>query len=171
MAARPKPKTPSQALTLPGTGVSCDLSALSAHIAAELACGLSDAPEVRRRYNISDEQWDILKNSVPFRQMLAEAITQWRGDLNASARITKKAEIVLEDAIPAYDLMVHDANVPAQSRIDAGKLLAQLAGRMSKESGSAAVPGGGFVLNINLKGQDGGIVIDGKNIPLTGEQA
>lgn len=169
MSARLTPKTSSAQVSLPGTEVSLDLSALSAHIAAELAAGLSDAAAIRKRYEISEPQWDLLKNSPVFRKMLLEAIQTMRGDLNAGNRITKKAEIVLEDAIPAYDLMVHDSNVPAQARIDAGKLLAQLAGRNTKD-GAPAPSGGGFTLNINLgRGQEK-LVIDGKALPVTNDE-
>lgn len=169
MSARLTPKTSSSQVQLPGAGVSLDLSSLSAHIAAELAAGLSDAAAIRERYNISQEQWDVLKSSPVFRQMLTEAIHVMRGDLNAGNRITKKAEIVLEDAIPAYDSMIHDNNTPAQARIDAGKLLAQLAGRNAKE-GNIAPSGTGFTLNINLGGRGEKLVIDGKNLPVVADE-
>lgn len=165
MGARALPKTSSQ-VTLPGTDTSLDLSALNAHIAAELAAGLSDAAAVRERYGISMKQWETLKKSPVFRRMLAEAVQALRGDLNAGARIQKKADIVLEDAIPAYDAMIHDPQIPAQARIDAGKLLAQLAGRTAKQSEGGAPTGSGFTLNINIGGREK-LVIDGKNIPPT----
>lgn len=163
MSARAVPKT-STAVQLPGADASLDLSSLNAHIAAELAAGLSDAAAVRERYGISLEQWEVLKRSPVFRRMLAEAVQTLRGDMNAGNRIQKKADIVLEDAIPAYDSMIHNHDVPAQARIDAGKLLAQLAGRTAK-TGEGAPAGGGFTLNINLGGREK-LVIDGKNLPV-----
>lgn len=169
MSARLTPKTSSQQVQPVGGGVSLDLSALSAHIANELAAGLSDAASVRERYKISQEQWDLLKTSPVFRQMLTEAIQVMRGDLNAGNRITKKAEIVLEDAIPAYDTMIHDNNVPAQARIDAGKFLAQLTGRNNKD-GASAPAGTGFTLNINLGPRAEKLVIDGKTLPVPADE-
>lgn len=162
MSARATPNT--QQVTVPGTDASVDLSALNAHIAAELASGLTDAASVRERYGITDDQWKTLAKSPVFRQMLREAIEQWGGQLNAGNRIQKKADIVLEDAIPAYDGMIHNKDIPAAARIDAGKLLAQLAGRTNKE-GNVSAPGGGFTLNINLGGREK-LVIDGKNLPV-----
>jgi hypothetical protein len=164
MSARVAPKT-STAVVLPGADASLDLSSLNAHIAAELAAGLSDAAAVRERYGISQAQWDVLKASPVFRNMLAEAVRELRGDLNAGNRIQKKADIVLEDAIPAYDQMIHSKDIPAQAKIDAGKLLAQLAGRTAKQGENGAPAGGGFTLNINLGGGREKLVIDGKNIP------
>lgn len=165
MNARVSPKTSSTQVQLPGAETSLDLSSLSAHIAAELAAGLSTAADIRERYGISQPQWDTLKKSPMFRDMLREAVTVMRGDMNAGNRITKKAEIVLEDAIPAYDSMIHDATVPAQARIDAGKLLTQLAGRNTKE-GAPAPSGSGFVLNVNLYGSKEKLVIDGRSLPV-----
>lgn len=169
MSARALPKTSSTQVALPGTDASLDLSSLNAHIAAELAAGLSDGASIRERYEISDEQWKTLTKSPVFRSMLADAVRKFRGDLNAGARIQMKADIVLEDSIPAYDTMIHSNEVPAQARIDAGKLLAQLAGRTAKAEGGGQVAGGGFTLNINLGGREK-LVIDGKNLPIEHEE-
>lgn len=159
----PATRKTSSAVQLPGADASLDLSALNAHIAAELAAGLSDAAAVRDRYGISAAQWQTLKNSPVFRQMLADAVQEYRGDLKAGKRIQMKADVVIEDAIPAYDSMIHNPEIPAQARIDAGKLLAQLAGRNQKVS-EGAVGGGGFTLNINL-GNDKSVTIDGTATP------
>lgn len=169
MNARAAPKTSSTQVRLPGADASLDLSLLNAHIAAELAAGLSDAAAIRERYGITLEQWQVLAKNVVFRKMLTEAIQTLSGDLNAGTRIQKKADIVLEDAIPAYDGMIHNKDIPAQARIDAGKLLAQLAGRTAKADGIVAPAGGGFVLNINLGGREK-LVIDGKNLPVDDDE-
>lgn len=166
MNARATPKTSPTQLQVPGTDASVDFSLLNAHIATELATGLSDATSIRERYGITDPQWDTIKKNPAFRAMLAEALQKWRGDTNASARIQLKADIVLEDAIPAYDNMIHNANVPASERINAGKLLAQLAGRTSRE-GAAGPISGGFTLNINLHGSSEKLVIDGQALPIS----
>lgn len=169
MNARALPKTSSQ-LQIPGTDASVDLSALSAHIATELAAGLADAAAVRERYGISTDQWETLKKAPVFRKMLAEAVQKLRGDLNAGARIQLKADIVLEDSIPAYDSMIHNPEIPAQARIDAGKLVAQIAGRTNKGGEGGAPAGGGFTLNINVGGGREKLVIDGKALPVPADE-
>lgn len=163
----PAPRKTSSGIQLPGVDVPLELDALNAHIAAELAAGLSDAAAIRERYGISPTQWDTLRRSPVFRGMVAEAIKEFGGDMNAGVRIQKKADIVLEDAIPAYDRMIHNAEIPAQARIDAGKLLAQLAGRNQKASEGGG-GGGGFTLNINL-GDNKSVTIDGKATPVASE--
>jgi len=162
MNARVSPNT-SAMVTLPGADANLTLKSLNAHIAAELAAGLSDAAAVRERYGISAKQWNILKQSTVFRQMLGEAVQRFRGDLNAGARIQMKADIVIEDAIPAYDAIIHGKDILPQAKIDAGKLLAQLAGRNAKPGEGGAVAGSGFTLNINLGNREK-LIIDGKNL-------
>ncbi len=157
----------SQALQIPDAEASVTLAHLNAHIAEELALGLSDAAAIRVRYGITDEQWDHLRKNPAFRGMLEEAIRRFRGDQNAGERIKIKADIVLEDAIPAYDQMIHSDKTPASERINAGKLLAQLAGRTNKE-GVAPAAGGGFTLNINLANKEK-LVIDGTSLPFEEE--
>lgn len=131
-----------------GTETPLDLFALSAQIAAELAAGLSDAASVRERYGISEAQWNVLKANPAFKNLLREALRTWRGDMNAGQRITKKAEIILEDALPVLDSIAHNTDHPPLARIEAVKHMGVLAGRSQKTDGGPA--GGGFVLNINI---------------------
>jgi len=143
-----------------------DLEHLSATICAELAAGLSDAAGIRLKYQISQAQWDVLKKSPAFRSMLAEAIGEWKGDLNAGKRITKKAEIMLEDSLPVLYEIAHDAESPRQQKIDAIKSMGVFAGRTNSK-GEAAVGGGGAhgaVINITIETKNGertGVTIDG----------
>jgi hypothetical protein len=150
---------------LPNTDASVELGALSAHIVVELAAGLSNAEAIRNRYGITLDQWKTLAGSLIFRKMLAEAIQRVGGDMGAASRIQLKADLVLEDAIPVYDGMIHNKEVPAQARIDAGKLLKELAGRGTKASEGNV--GGGFILNINLGSKS--VVIDGTAIAVDPE--
>lgn len=144
-------KKTEQEVTVPGTETCLDLSSLSAHIAAELAAGLSDAASVRERYDISEAQWDILRKNPVFREMLREALVKLRGDLNAGKRITLKSEIALEDSIPVLYTMAHDSQIPAASRVEAVKTMAALAGRnMKGEASPISAAGGGFAINIQI---------------------
>lgn len=152
---------------VPGTEVGLDLSHLNAHIAAELAAGLSDAAAIRQRYGISQAQWETLKKTPAFRNMLAEAIQKLQGDLNAGKRITIKSEIALEDSIPVLYEIAHDKDAQSNARVDAVKTMAALAGRNAKE-GQGGTAGPGFSININFSGDDGKtkkVIIDGHALP------
>lgn len=162
--ARPSANTK---VTVPGTDVGLDLSHLNAHIAAELAAGLSDAATIRERYGISQAQWDTLRKTPAFRNMLAEALQKLQGDLNAGKRITIKSEIALEDSIPVLYEIAHDKDAQSSARVDAVKTMAALAGRNAKE-GQGGASGPGFSININFSGDDGKtkkVIIDGHALP------
>jgi hypothetical protein len=144
-----KTKTDEHAVTVPGTETALDLSSLSAHVAMELAAQLSDAPAIRERYGISEDQWLVLSRTPIFREMLKEAIVKLRGDLNSGKRITLKSEVALEDSIPVLYNLAHDADIRAEARIEAIKTMAQLSGRNSKE-GQQAAAGSGFNIAIQI---------------------
>lgn len=144
MARQRKPNTE---VVFPGTETTLPLDALKATIVTELAAGLTDAAGVRERYGISEAQWDILKKTPLFRTMLKEAIERLSGDMNAGARIKHKADVLLEDNLRILDEIANDRDAQSQSRIEAVKTMAQLAGRSQKEQAQPA-GAGAFALNI-----------------------
>ena len=146
--------------------VELNLAHLSATICAELASGLADIEGIKRRYELTDNEWSRLKKSPIFRGMLKEALKKFHGDLNAGKRITLKSEIALEDSIPLLHQWVHDPEIAIGHRLDAIKQMATLAGRTGKESGPAGGPaGGGFSINITVQGHERREVIDVTSIP------
>ena len=154
---------PDQQVAIPETEAFLTISDLSPQIAAELAAELSSPTTIRKRYGLTHDQWEMLKRNRVFREMLKEAIGKFRGDLNAGARITLKAEVLLEDAMPDLYNIAKNALTPASERINAIKELRELSGRNAKKTDGAAA-GGGFVLNINLSNGQKGITIDGRKV-------
>ena len=148
-----------------GTEVALKLDDLRAQIAAELAAGLSDAEGVKERYGISDEQWEILRENPAFRGMVAEAIQTWAGDMNAGQRITKKAEILLEDSLPVLDQIAHNNTFAPSVRIEAIKQIESITGRKNRESAGAGA-GSGFVLQINIGQERKGVTLAGTALPV-----
>lgn len=147
----PPPGKTSEVVTVPGTATELELSDLSPQIAAELASGLIDADGVCQSYGLTPEQWERMRKNPVFRSMLKEAMYTWRGELNAGQRITKKAEIVLEEAIPILDTMIHNALLHPDTRLSAVKQVESLTGRKAKEANQGG-GGAGFALNINIGG-------------------
>lgn len=138
-------------MSSPAAIASLDLEHLSATICAELAAGLANAEGIRQKYEITSTQWDQLKQSKAFRVMLAEAIRDWSGDLNAGKRITKKAEIMLEDSLPVLYSIAHDIESPRQQRIDSVKQMAVLAGKTNSRGEAGGGEGGrGAQINISI---------------------
>jgi len=147
-------------VVIPGTGTELSLTDLSPQIATELAAQLLDAEGVCDKYGLTTIQWDRLRNNPIFRGMLKEAMASWHGDLNADRRITKKAEIVLEEAIPMLDTMIHNHQLHPDIRLSAVKQVESLTGRKTQ----AVVPGSGlFALTINIA-EHKGVTIEGEAV-------
>lgn len=142
----------SNEVTVPGTGTSINLGDLSPSIAAELAAELAGPEDIRAKYGLTKGQWDRLRQNPTFRAMVLEALKTFRGSLAAGARITKKAEILLEDALPDLYAIVKNKETPSDTRIKAVSQLAELAGRGKKDMAEAGPRAQGFTLNINVGG-------------------
>jgi hypothetical protein len=139
-----------------------DISHLSPLICMELAAGLSDADGVREKYNISEDQWLRLNKNPSFIGMLKEAQTAFAGDLNAGKRIVKKAEILLEEALPVLHNHMMSPEATASTVVDIVKQLKEVAG-IGKTTKDAIGGGGGFNVNIEIHTTEEGkgVVIQG----------
>lgn len=125
------------------------LSHLSATICAELAAGLADSDDIKKKYDLSDEQWKKLAANPAFRNMLKDALGKFSGDMGAGKRILLKAEILLEDSLPVLHDMVHDKDGSMSNKLDGIKQLTQLAQKGGRAEG--AVGGGvGFDVQIHI---------------------
>ncbi len=144
--------TANTSIVVPGTETTLELGDVSASIAAELASELSTPEDIRKRYGFTKSQWDRLKANPMFRGMVADAVKTFRGPLQAGARITKKAEILLEDTLPDLYSIARNKETPSGERIKAVQALADLAGRTKKESPEGGGKTAGFTLNINIPG-------------------
>jgi len=123
----------------------------------ELAAGLSDPESVCTKYNITPAQWERLKINETFVGMMKEASVAFAGDINAGKRITKKAEILLEESLPILHKIMSRPDASTQSVLDTVKQLGVLAGRTARGAEVGAGGGGsGFnvAIHINTGGDD-----------------
>ena len=132
-----------------------ELSHLSATICAELAAGLADAEGIKQKHQLSDAQWERLKVTPAFRNMLKDALQKLSGDMNAGKRIMIKAEVLLEDSLPVLDKVIHDREGSTQSKIDSIKQLTVLAGKTGKIDGQGNTVGQGFNVSIHINTGEG----------------
>lgn len=134
-----------------------ELAHLSPLICMELAAGLSDPESVCSKYSITPSQWERLKINPTFVGMMKEASVAFAGDINAGKRITKKAEILLEESLPILHKIMSRADASTQSVLDTVKQLGVLAGRTGRGAeGSALATGSGFnvAIHINTGGDE-----------------
>ena len=141
-----------------------ELAHLSPLICLEIAAGLADEQSVCEKYGISEAQWMRLKINPTFVAMMQEATLTFSGDANAGKRITKKAEILLEESLPILHRIMTRADASTQSVLDTVKQLTVLAGRTQRQSDGSGAQGGGFNVAIHINTGDGGTRIEGEVI-------
>lgn len=141
-----------------------DLTHLSPLICMELAAGLSTPEGIRAKYGITEPQWERLRVNETFTKMMREAELAFSGDLNAGKRITKKAEILLEESLPILHKIMSRKDASTQSVVDVVKQLIVLAGRTAREAGAGVgVVGPGFNVSIQINtSQNRGTTVDGE---------
>ena len=131
-----------------------ELAHLSPLICMELAAGLSDPDSVCQKYKITKMQRKRLKTNPTFIGMMKEATAAFTGDANAGKRITKKAEILLEESLPILHAIMTRPDASTQSVPDTVKQLSVLAGRTQKQAEGAGA-GAGFNVAIHINTGDG----------------
>lgn len=140
-----------------------ELSHLSPLICMELAAGLSDPESVCEKYDITPAQWERLRINPTFLSMMNEATLAFAGDINAGKRITKKAEILLEESLPILHRIMTRPDASTQAVLDTVKQLTVLAGRTQRAENTGAA-GGGFNVAIHINTGDGNTRVEGQLI-------
>lgn len=130
---------------------------VSAQLAAELAAQLDSKANILDRFGISVEQWNRLRQSQVFKQMLKEKLEEFRGAANVNKRIRMKAGIAAEDTVVDLHAIAVSRETTPSVRIEAMKLLNKLAGTDAPEGEGG---GRGFSITINLGGHAGDQEID-----------
>lgn len=120
----------------------------TAALAFELAAKLVPAAQVLSRFSISEEQYRALLASEQFRKLLKEAKDKWDSPMSVAERTRLKAQFSIEQCLLPLHGIVHDGKSATQSRIDAAKLIAAIAGLNRGEATSPQEAR--FSLNINL---------------------
>lgn len=133
---------------------------LSPLICMELAAGLSDPEAIREKYDITEAQWTRLSRNASFLGMMKEAALAFSGDINAGKRITKKAEVLLEESLPILYKIMTRPDASTQAVLDTVKQLSVLAGRTQRQAEGAA-GGSGFNVQIHINTGDGETIIEG----------
>jgi len=135
-----------------------DMEHLSPLICVELAAGLSTVKGIQEKYKITEPQWLRLKENPTFVKMMKEATLTFTGDMNAGKRITKKAEVLLEDLLPVMYKLATAPEASTGTVVDIVKQLKEIAGitaRNAGNSGGGAGPGFNVQIEIHTSEKQG----------------
>lgn len=138
-------------------------------LARDIVCELDSAASLAASYGLSPAQWDALRASPGFRQLVIDAKREISGPQGVTERIRRKAQLMLDQG-GLLDLggILSDPKASSAARVSAFSELREIAG-ITKESNkglNGGVSAPGPLIVINLPGAApmhvGGNVIEGE---------
>ena len=119
-------------------------------LAREIAMDIQPLPAILKQYAISDETWAQLQRNTKFQMLLGSEVEAWQTALNTHERVKMKSAAMLEEWLPELNTRMHDAEEALPAVIEAGKMLARIAGLGVPGDVTAGSIGERFVINISM---------------------
>lgn len=120
-----------------------------ANLAREIAMDIHEPIDVLKRFGLTEEQYERIQQMNLFQQMLKQAKIDWESAASTPDRLKLQAAAGLEKALPSITARMMNSGELLSAQVEAGKLLAKMAGVGERESTSDA---GKFAITINLGG-------------------
>lgn len=132
-------------------------------LARDIAAKLDSASALAKAAGLTDPQWEALKRSNYFRDMVVHAQSELSGSLGVAELIRRQAGMALsQGGILEVASMASNVNVPPAVRLDSYEFLADLAKVSGKtQQGPSGGNGGGPLIQINFPGRDAPLILDG----------
>jgi hypothetical protein len=119
-------------------------------LAREIAMDILPLETILKQYAISDEKWSELQRNSKFQMLLGSEVEAWQTALNTHERVKMKSAAMLEEWLPTLNTRMTDATEALPAVIEAGKMLARIAGLGMPGDVSAGNIGERFVINISM---------------------
>jgi hypothetical protein len=104
-------------------------------LAREIAMNIHPLPDILKRLNITERQWEDIQRDTRFRGYLEDAVITWQGALNGSERIKVKSLAAIEDWLSTAYGYLHEEKHNLRDKTELAKLIARLAGVGEKVMG------------------------------------
>jgi hypothetical protein len=118
-------------------------------LAREIAMDIQPVQNILKQYAITDETWSELQRNTRFLSLLSSEVEAWQTALNTHERVKLKSAAMLEEWLPELYRRMHDCGEAMPAIIEAGKMLARIAG-MGLGNDAGATIGERFVINISM---------------------
>lgn len=118
-------------------------------LARELAMDIHPLPDILKRLNITDIQWEEIQRNPRFNGYLDDAVVTWASALNGPERIKVKSLAAIEDWILTAYGYLNDEKSALRDKVELAKLMARLAGVGEKAPGELPV-GEKISITINM---------------------
>jgi hypothetical protein len=119
-------------------------------LAREIAMDIHPLPTILERYAISDETWAQLQSNSKFQALLGSEVEAWSTALNTHERVKLKSASMLEEWLPTLNTRMTSAEEALPAVIEAGKMLARIAGLGMPGDVNVGGMGERFVINISM---------------------
>jgi hypothetical protein len=119
-------------------------------LAREIAMDIQPLEIILKQYAISDETWTQLQSNTKFQMLLGTEVEAWQTALNTHERVKMKSAAMLEEWLPDLNMRMHDHEEALPAVIEAGKMLARIAGLGMPGDVTAGNVGERFVINISM---------------------
>jgi hypothetical protein len=119
-------------------------------LAREIAMDIQPIENILQQYAISNETWAELQRNTKFNMLLSSEVEAWQTALNTHERVKMKSAAMLEEWLPDLNARMHDHEEAMPAVIEAGKMLAKIAGLGERGDVSAGNVGERFVINISM---------------------
>lgn len=129
----------------------------SPQFAFEVALSFESGEELAEKYNLTPEQYEIIKKNDLFIREVAEHTRQLKEN---GATLQAKAAISMESLLPILISLAKDRNIPAASRISAIEKVASLADVQGKEDNTPTLS---FNFQFNRDEEEPKLVVEDTN--------
>jgi hypothetical protein len=119
-------------------------------LAREIAWAIHPLEAILKVHDLSMETWETIKNLPRFQRYLESEMVAWHTAGNAHERVKVKTAVMLEEWLPELHARMHDQRELLSAKIEAGKLVARLAGMGLEKAGINGGEGERFSVTINL---------------------
>lgn len=97
-------------------------------LARELAMNIQPLENILEQHGIEQDDFERLKTHPTFVKLLESETAAWESAVNTHERVKLKSASVIEEWLPELNNRIHDSREALPAKIEAGKLLAKLAG-------------------------------------------
>lgn len=136
------------------------------HLAVELAKDIADPAHVLAALDLTDADYQLIKNTRAFKAMYQAAIAEWHGAGNTQKRVKFKSAAMIEETLPVFFQDIQNPESPLASRVELLKTLAKFGGIGNPEPVLPGNNGQFFKLEIHLSGKHEPIVVGGSSSPV-----
>ena len=129
--------------------------------------GVHSLPTILQKHELTDIQYDAIRQTPFFAKVLENETKAWEGVLNTETRTKLKAAAIFEDLMPTLYKRSKSGEEAVKDVIETAKLMAKVAG-LEQAPQKASESGGGekFSITINLGESPKVTVVPVETIPV-----